>query len=341
MACGLRVFVNLYVDNAALCKVFPEKSHDCNEMNTVRLEMRRLHQLQDYVDAQEGGPGKGWFRLVKTPFEARRVIAEGKLAVVEGIEVSELFDCTINNGVPLCDKAKIDRNLDEVYKAGVRSLELVNKFDNAFVGVAGDDGTQGEIVNAGNKLETGQYWDMQTCQGLPEGANDKTQYTAPDPARDALVQSVYGPLAPAGAAPVYPAPPHCNTRGLSSLGEYLIDRMMAKGMIIDPDHMSVLARRATLDLLEARRYSGVVSSHSWSSSDAYPRIYKLGGFVTPIASSSKRFVEEWRQRRSELDPRYPFGFGYGADMNGFHSMGGPRKDDPTRSRTRSSRSTAS
>ena len=48
-------------------------------------------------------------------------------------------------------------------------------------------------------------------------------------------------------------------------------------MIFDPDHMSVEARKASLDLLEELDYSGVISSHSWSTPDAYPRIYELGG----------------------------------------------------------------
>ena len=320
---GLRLFVNLYVDNAALCKVYPLKKNACNEMETVRLEMRRLRELRDYVDAQNGGPGKGWFQLVTTPFEARRVIASGKLAIIQGIEVSQLFDCSEYNGVPMCDKAKVDKNLDEVYSMGVRGMELVNKFDNAFVGVAGDSGTQGPIVNQGNKEETGHYWDMQTCQGVPADVHDKTQIT-PAEADSFGVTNFITQLYPGGIVPVYPPPPHCNARGLSTLGEYLVDRMMAKGMIIDPDHMSVLARNATLDRIEAARYSGVVSSHSWSTPDAYPRIYKLGGVVTPIGSSSKSMVEDWKTLKPMRDKRFYFGFGWGADLNGFHSSGGPR-----------------
>src|SRR3954452_1950709 len=328
---GLRLFVNLYVDNAALCKVYPLTPPDrkkCNEMDTVRFEMQKLHELQDYVDAQSGGPGKGWFQLVTTPFEARKVIAEGKLAIIQGIEVSELFDCTEYNGVENCDRAKVDKNLDEVYKAGVRGMELVNKFDNAFVGVAGDTGTQGVIVNQGNKLETGHYWDMKACQGLPKDVHDRQQYagTDADPAFGPLTAAI-NTLFPGGIIPAYPPPPHCNTRGLTSIGAYLVHRMMDKGMIIDPDHMSVAARNSTLDLIQARRYSGVVSSHSWSTPDAYPRIYKLGGVVTPIGSDSDQMVKDWKTLKAERDPRYYFGFGWGADLNGFHSSGAPRGAD--------------
>ncbi len=51
---------------------------------------KRIRELEDYIDAQAGGPGKGFFRIVTDPFQAREVINEGKLAVVLGIEVSEL-----------------------------------------------------------------------------------------------------------------------------------------------------------------------------------------------------------------------------------------------------------
>ena len=140
---GLRLYVNLFVENSVLCELYPLKRNSCDEMESVRLQARDIYELQDYIDAQSGGPGKGFFRIVTDPFQARKVIADGKLAVVLGIEVSELFNCSHDNYVPDCNKDDIDRQLDEVYKLGVRDMELVNKFDNALAGVAGDGGADG------------------------------------------------------------------------------------------------------------------------------------------------------------------------------------------------------
>src|SRR3712207_5257446 len=98
-------------------------------------------------------------------------------------------------------------------------------------------------------------------------------------------------------------------------------------MIVDPDHLSVEARNEVLAIVESARYSGIVSSHTWSSPDALPRIYKSGGFITPYAGDSTKFVEEWKKTKPLADPRYWFGFGYGADMNGFGSQGNPRGAD--------------
>ena len=322
---GLRIFVNLFVENGALCKLYPQKRNGCNEMESVRLQNKDLEQLEDYIDAQEGGPGKGWFRIVTDPFEARRVINDGKLAVVKGIEVSQLFDCGLKNDQPLCDTGHVDQELDRAFNMGVRDMELINKFDNGFGGVAGDAGQTGIVVNQGNKLETGKYWNMKTCRG-PEEEQDREQSTIPGTSRDQLAGNVLEAALPPGQLPVYPAAPHCNQLGLSQLGDHLVRRMVDKGMLIDPDHLSVLARKQLLAITESKKYSGVVSSHSWSTDDAYPRIYGAGGFIAPYAGDSTSFVAQWKKLKAKAPKDFRFGMGYGADMNGFGHQGGPRPD---------------
>ena len=341
---GLRMFTNLLVENNKLCEIYPYKRNSCNEMDGVRLQHKRIQELQDYIDAQSGGPGEGWFRIVEDPFEARRVINEGKLAVILGIEVSVPLDCGLRLDTPQCDATQIDKRLDEVYDMGVRQMELVNKFDNALSGVAGDSGDTGLIVNGGNFLETGRFWQMDTCEDVtqyPHGdhshegeAYDKTQHNfhdfsgAPDEfsGRDALAGGVLALAGTSGAAPVYPEGPHCNQRGLSQLGETMIRGLVKRGMIFDPDHMSALAQEAAMDLIDDLGHSGVISSHGWSNDVIYQRIYETGGIVTPYGGGSAGFVDRWREHKEWADPRYFFGFGYGADTNGFGSQGGPRQN---------------
>ena len=321
---GQRVFVNLLVENKVLCELYPYKQNSCDEMNSVRLQARRMREMENYIDAQAGGPGKGFYRIVTDPFQARRVINEGKLAVIMGIEVSEPFGCQLLNEVPQCDRARIDRELDEAYRFGVRQMEIINKFDNALAGVAGDSGSTGTIVNNGNKLTTGSYWKMQACDGPPDEV-DKQQTGLYDHDHNDLLSNAIEQLLPMGVAPVYPRGSNCNVRGLSGLGEHLVRRLMAKRMIMDPDHLSVRARKQMLSLLEAQRYSGVVSSHSWSTPDVVPRIYNLGGVITPYAGDSKTFVKKWRETAPKAKrSKYYFGFGYGADMNGFGAQGHAR-----------------
>lgn len=320
---GQRLIVNLFVENRVLCEAYPYKQNDCNEMASVRLQNRDLDALEDYIDAQNGGPGRGWLRIVTDPFQARRVIAQGKLAVVKGIEVSEPFGCRVVNDRPQCDRARIDRELGDVYRFGVRQMELINKFDNALAGVAGDSGSTGVIVNSGNRLSTGKYWDMQACTGPPD-EQDKQQPGVYDHDEQDVQTNVIEQFVPAGVAPVYPSDSNCNARGLTDLGEYTVRRLMDKNMIVDPDHLSVRARKGVMSLLEAERYSGAVSSHSWSTIDVIPRIYKLGGVLTPMKSDAPSWVKTWRETKAKRDPRFYYGLGFGDDMNGFSSQPGPR-----------------
>jgi hypothetical protein len=324
---GLRMYTNLFVENDVLCKIYPVKHNSCDDMDSLRLQAKDIYKLQRYIDAQYGGPGKGWFRIVTDPFQARKVINQGKLAVILGIETSIPFGCTMKVDVPACDAAQIDAGLDEMRRLGVRQMELVNKFDNALSGVAGDAGQIGNVVNGANFLETGSFWDMRHCDPADGETHDQPQTALP--AIDAQQQdALFGAVAqlelPHVALPLYGPAPHCNARGLTDLGRHLISSMVERHMIFDPDHMSVKARQSSLSMLEALRYPGVVSSHSWSTPDAYPRIYQLGGFVAPYAGDSTGFFAKWQRHLGWADKRYYWGFGYGADINGLGAQGEPR-----------------
>src|SRR5205807_1510593 len=100
--------------------------------------------------------------------------------------------------------------------------------------------------------------------------------------------------------------------------------------IVELDHMDAKTADAALSILEAHHYSGVISAHSWDSPEENPRVYNLGGFVTPIANSPKSFLTDWRASRQIRNSKYygGAGFGYGADMNGLHSESGPTSGSP-------------
>ena len=313
---GVRIMVNDLVENVALCEVYPIKHNSCDDTESVRLQARRIRELEEYVDAQSGGPGLGWFRIVRDPFEARRVINEGKLAVVLGIETSEIFGCGGSEQQPRCDREQIVRGLDEAEAMGVASLFPIHKFDNAFGGVRFDSGAFGAAINAANFKQTGQFWQIEACTG-PE--HDNPQETLVPPEGEIIGAGLLAFL-PKGTTPLYPPPPHCNARGLTELGEFVVEEMIDRGLMIELDHMGVKTGRRVLELAEARGYSGILASHSWSDPHVLSRIYSLGGFVEPITSGAERYIEEWQQLRAASDPRFQFGVGFGADANGFHAQ---------------------
>ncbi len=333
---GLRMMTVLMVENNALCEVWPQKRNTCDEMDSIRLQIQRLHQFVDYLDARAGGPGEGWAQIVTDPFEARRVINSGRLALVMGIETSVIFDCRELLGVSQCTDAQMIAQLDEVHDLGIRQIQLVNKFDNALSGVKGDAGTTGVIVNGGNLLDTGHLWRMETCPEDRDFGTDRTQLNLIDdgaagtpveePARDVLAGLVLDVAGVTGVAPAYPAGPHCNIAGLTDQGARLLAEIADRGMIFDPDHMSARAAQEALDVMDEIGHHGLISSHGWADPIVYERIYDLGGTVTPYAGGAEGFVAEWRRATREwIHDDYYFGFGYGADTNGLGGQGAPRE----------------
>ena len=309
---GVRIMVNDLVENVALCQVYPLKHNSCDDMDSVRLQYRRIQELEAFIDARSGGLGKGWFRIVRDPFEARQVVNEGKLAVVLGIETSEIFGCGGSELLPRCTREQIVAGLDEIERMGVASFFPIHKFDNALGGVRFDSGTFGTVINLANFKQTGHFWQVEKCQG---GGEDNPQ----DAHLDVIDAGLLAFL-PKGLLPVYPPPPHCNALGLTPLGEFTVEQMIDRGLMIEVDHMSLKTASRTLELAEDRDYSGLLSSHSWMSPELRSRVYGLGGFIEPITTSPESFIEEWRQLRAVADPRYRFGIGFGADANGFHAQ---------------------
>ena len=297
-ASGLRLMVMSVNENRELCELQANRKYPCDEMTTVRRGFQTIREMQRYVDAQAGGPGKGYFQIVTNPNDARRVINAGKMAVVLEIEISELFGCR-NLQQPTCDKASVDRQLDEMHRLGVRSSLLLNKFDNPLAGVRFDSGPIGVVINAGNRNSSGSFWSAETCKG-PLTDNEIESGV---PQGSAAFNGILAALGVSpGTVPTYPPAPHCNTRGLTELGRHVVRRMMAKKMIVNPDHMSQRGVDETLSLLEANDYSGVISPHGWMDPGNWPRLWKLGGVAFPGHSKATDYVKEYRQYRPKRTP---------------------------------------
>jgi len=322
---GLRLMVMSVNENRVLCELQQRRRHGCDEMATVRRGFKDIRALQRYVDAQAGGPGKGFFRIVTNPFQARRVINKGKMAVVLEIEVSELFGCRGWDS-PSCDVAQIDRELNRFHRLGVRSSLLLNKFDNPLTGVRFDSGEVGTLINAGNRQSAGSFWSAKTCTGR---LHDNTIETFA-PEGSAFFSGALAALGvQSGTIPTYPPAPHCNTRGLTDLGRHLVRRMIAKHMIVNPDHMSQRGVDETLTIAAAHRYSGVISPHGWMDPGNWPRIWRLGGLAFPDSNTAPGFLEAYRKYRPKRTP-YMLGWGYGADLGGLAEQ----PDAPSRRRVR-------
>lgn len=342
---GLRLVVQHATSNRVICELITgldaqDVRYSCSDMAAVDRIITETRNMERYIDAQSGGPGKGWFRVVETPAEAREVIAQGKLAVVLGIETSNLFSCLLvpRDGEERCTEEDVIAALDEYHARGVRVLFPVHKYDNGFSAGDGDRA----IIELGNFAHTGHWSNFtQDCPDIPAtfdkgdvvfgGINNpRMDYLAPPPndtmgfAMDPVSTLLdYQELLMAGPL----EGDYCQNAGLTDLGEFLIEQLMLRGMVIELDHLPRRSYVRAFEMLTEADYPGV-GSHGNNFDGA---LYDLGG-VSKVGfgrcsdpnnpggrvgrlSSRVAILEEKGQYPAE---------GIGFDLNGFAGAPGAR-----------------
>ncbi len=331
---GLRILVNHFTGNEILCQINPQKQNACDFEENWRLQYQRIHEMQDYIDAQHGGPGQGWFRIVDHPADARAVVEDGKLAVVLGIEISKLFNCGEFLGLPECSREELIQRLDAAHAMGVRHIFPIHKFDNAFGGVVPDEALGiGTVLYVGNLAETGTPLLYEACPAT----FDDPSIDAPDTANplgiiDQLLRQleyVNGQLSQAlPVPPLVPQSEHglCNLQGMTELGQFLIEELMRRNMIIEVDHSARAVIDRILEIAEGNGYPGITSSHDWLYSEALlDRLVADGGTISRFASARAAWVDRLlraSQRPATLRVGDIVPTGLATDVNGIASLPG-------------------
>ncbi|HKE23483.1 MAG TPA: membrane dipeptidase [Bryobacteraceae bacterium] len=261
---GLRLMVMDAVSNEALCKNFARVSgEDCSlSMNDIDNQLLAAQSFQTWLDTQYGGPGKGWFQIVTTPQQATSVIQQGKLAVVLGIEVDNIFNCHKQNpdGTPVngegpqtCDVTYVKQQLQKYYAMGVRHIFPIHDFDNAF----GTTATWQDAINAGQRAGEGAWQDAVNC--TDPGYGFSFNATA-----ESLILLVAFGINDVPAYPAFTSGSCSNGTGITPLGTNMIQQAMNMGFIIDVDHMSINGFFNTLQQATSQYpapYAGIVASH--------------------------------------------------------------------------------
>jgi microsomal dipeptidase-like Zn-dependent dipeptidase len=342
-----RAIANLRAEQQEWAQI--AKAASCDEMADIDRGIELARSLQDYVDAQSGGPGKGWFRLVSSPQEARAVIGQGKLAAIIGLEDSNLFDCVSN---PQCTKEYLSRKVDEYYKKGVRTLFTVHKFDNAFGSPNVDLKT---LMNAGSFLQNGHFFRMDACPTklvlggtyrepdvtdlLGQLVKARLSDTTKNNLRK-LLKGIFGRDSLFANTIVYPPPPqgysHCDTGTMTDKGKLLQLELMKRGMILEADHMSPNTYEDFLKIVREHQYP-FVFSHGLTHQqvrgfDTWKEPLALGGAAYPMmaefsypgacsGNTSQDFAAALTQHiRQRKEANAFVAVGLGSDNGGFVAM---------------------
>lgn len=320
--------VMLAVNNEFACGLVEKApGRTCNDMEAVDLQIEAARAMERYIDAKQGGPGQGWYRIVTSPQQARDVIYAGKLAVVLGIEVDSLFNCKLGSN---CSIASVRRELKRYYNLGVRHFFPIHLNSNDYGGAA-----------LYNVLTTAAPVGLAGA-AVRDCATEGYKFHHPR-----YVFSPDGKLLNAT----------CNAQGLTELGKSLIRAMIRAKVFIDVNHMSALAFNDTLTIAEDYNYP-VVAGHTGFldisrddsrhegnlKADQLERIRRLGGMVGFILHQGELeeiatyrggpvTVEHLCGNSSETAAQaYLYAIaqmqggpvGIGSDFNGFAGLPGPR-----------------
>lgn len=348
---GLRLMVTHALNNSTFCGISNRRiDFGCGDMAAVDRQIQAAKDLEAWISKLNGGDG--WYRIAYSGAQARQIIAAGKLAVVLGIEVDDLFGCLARGG---CSTDFVRSELQRYYQLGVRHLFPIHLSDNVFGGSAVTD----DRFNINNLILTGRLYSVRDCSpsGFDFQLGDLSNIAA---ALLGLFNTNPFTLATRGTInyPDYPDFPHCNDRGLTPLGEVLIREMIANGMIIDIDHMSELSASRTLAICEETGYP-VVGGHT-GFLDFYPtahkrnegqktsaiveRVRKAGGLfgIGFMAGSTAELPSTPRMTHNCGNSSQSFAVAYlqaaaqmaggavavGSDFNGFAGAPGPRFGGP-------------
>lgn len=332
---GLRLLVMHAVANEYLCNlhgVVHRPDRTCNDVQNVDLQLAAALDMQRDLDAQAGGPGRGWYRIVTSPDEARTAMSHHQLAVVLGIETDFLFGAQVG---PAMTDAKVRQSLDHYADLGVRHLFPLHMADNWYGGAAFQNATEASSTGVANPVINPPG----TISAYIMGTEPCSDYSMRGGRR--------------------------NVAGLTPLGETLVREMIARGIMVDVDHMSAKSRSRTLDLCEERGapaisgHTGFVSTASRSTSfldgkgakshegnltdPEAKRIVDGGGMLSVILQQGDRkamvdwdgsgrvsnncggtaetFANAYRYA-TRISGGAPVG--YGSDFNGWAGVPGPR-----------------
>jgi microsomal dipeptidase-like Zn-dependent dipeptidase len=322
-------------------------------MYTVDQQLDEVKAMEAFIDWENDGmiDGDGWYRIVKSPYEARRAIREGKMAVVLGIEVDGLFGCETPDD---CNPAWINSELNRYFNKGVRHLFPIHLYNNGFGGSA----IYNELWPFTSPLATSMLMPAVDCEFVKNillgPLYDETAVYEFKLIGMELTKWFLGEIGL--DLPVFEETTtgHCNFYGLTDDGEYAVKAMMNKKMVIDIDHLSLPALDKVLEIAIARGYP-LISGHSFlherpltehgqagPPSEAHRTslqieiLRNLGGMVAPLnprksGSSTRDYVHMYRyivdKMKKGEDDQYP-GIAFASDWGAMFLQTAPRCLDP-------------
>lgn len=281
---NLRVMVALTVNSELLAKIL-NGDEPRDDKNSADLQ---LDELKTFI-----GSHPDFMEIAYTAGDLRRIVGEGKLAVVLGMEVDNIGN--FNQPGAAVNEGTVRAEIQRLYAKGVRYVFPIHLVDNKFGGTA----VYEDLFNFSNKYSTGSFYSVNPSELVRFKLGDMSQIGQslsaskgigtildalspipyqpafqPDPTKPKFCINplplqgslgcwetflvAKGILSPGPSYQTYNTSPiwkgHVNSQGLTNIGEFATKEMMKLGMLIDIDHMSDLSQNDTLKLAEQFSY---------------------------------------------------------------------------------------
>jgi len=323
---GLRVIVALAVNNKTLGDGVrgPGDPLPTTDKESADLQIDEIKAFAGrHTDLME---------IAYSPADLRRIVRSDRLAVVLGIEVDAIGNFHRDgSATPESARAEIDR----LWGKGVRYIFPVHVLNNAFGGAA----LYEEVFALSNMREFGSYPSVECANPsqLVTRIFEPSVEAATWVAGFAKLGTAFG--RPPESPRCSPGVGHVNSRGMTDVGRQAVIHMMARGILIDIDHMSDRTLDCALQLAEAVRGGyPLISGHNGVRAggpntgenarhpDQLGRISALGGMLG--LGTEKATPEEWIRNYRGARSIVPFGgVAIGSDANGLVTLPSPPGGD--------------
>ena len=220
---GLKLVVVSAVNSEPGCRIFsllhPRPGASCLDMPNLNAQLDAFIKFDERHD---------WYEIAVDPWHARKIIDDGKLAVVISLESSHIFPASAGDFI---------EQLDQMYAKGVRTLQPTHEVDSRFTGAAPWSGMFEALQTIKYPVDFNKNF-MQMLTSLKPGFEYETK------TRDGKTDKF-------------------NKVGLKPDGYKLIDAMVARHMPIDIAHMSTKATEEVHGhLLQKHKGYPMYMSHS-------------------------------------------------------------------------------
>lgn len=258
---GLRLFSALAVNNMYLPSLALGPGNDGSPYDDESTILQQIQEIKNMAISQSS-----WMEIAYTAKDARRIILQGKLAVVLGVEMDNFGNFKTasfiwNDNVNPANAKLVTLNetnadqlledkLNQYYNLGIRQITPMHYLSGVFGGAAVFRAELAMIQFAFNKNIT-----------VKSGLAKRIPYSLKDDYSAKMMLAGNFPINYLNNIFGVDEVGNMNALGITSIGQKLVTRSMNKGFIMDSEHMGYEMKEALFAMAAARNYP-VMSSHT-------------------------------------------------------------------------------